>query len=181
LPIGKDQHWSTKNKTVDYVIGSWQFNGIGTFTSGTPYTVGVGGQTDVAGVGGTEYNSFGSGSGGYERANLVGSGPKLSNPTPAKWFNTGAFAIPALGTYGSVGRDTMRSDPYKNFDLSLFRQFPITETKQVEFRFEMFNAFNQVVYAPPDAALADGPKLFGVVSSTGNIARQMQFGLKLYF
>jgi outer membrane receptor protein involved in Fe transport len=181
LPIGKDQHWSTKNKAADYVVGNWQFNGIATFTSGQPYTVGVGGQDDIAGIGGTLYNSFGSGSGGYERADLVGSGPNLSNPKPAHWFNTGAFAIPALGTFGTVGRDTMRSDPYKDFDLSLFRQFPITETKQLEFRFEMFNAFNEVVYAPPNAALADGPKLFGVVSSTANVARQMQFGLKLYF
>jgi hypothetical protein len=45
----------------------------------------------------------------------------------------------------------------------------------------MFNAFNEVVYAPPDAAFADGPKLYGKVSSTANVARQMQFGLKLYF
>ena len=180
LPIGKGQHWSTSNKALDYVIGNWQFNGIATFTSGTPYTAGVGGQTDTAGVGGTEYNSFGSGSGGYERMDLV-SNPKLSNPTPAEWFNTStsALAIPAAGTYGTLGRDTLRSDPYKNFDLSLFRQFPITENKRLEFRFEMFNAFNQVVYATPDAAAVD--KAYGAVSSTANVARQMQFGLKLYF
>jgi hypothetical protein len=109
------------------------------------------------------------------------SNPKLSNPTPAEWFNTStsALAIPAAGTYGTLGRDTLRSDPYKNFDLSLFRQFPITENKRLEFRFEMFNAFNQVVYATPDAAAVD--KAYGAVSSTGNVARQMQFGLKLYF
>jgi len=180
LPIGKGQHWSTSNKALDYVIGNWQFNGIATFTSGTPYTAGVGGQTDTAGIGGTEYNSFGSGSGGYERMDLV-SNPKLSNPTPAEWFNTStsALAIPAAGTYGTLGRDTLRSDPYKNFDLSLFRQFPITENKRLEFRFEMFNAFNQVVYATPDAAAVD--KAYGAVSSTANVARQMQFGLKLYF
>jgi len=180
LPIGQGQRWSTSNKALDYVIGNWQFNGIATFTSGTPYTAGVGGQTDTAGIDGTEYNSFGSGSGGYERMDLV-SNPKLSNPTTAEWFNTStsALAIPAPGTYGTLGRDTLRSDPYKNFDLSLFRQFPITENKRLEFRFEMFNAFNQVVYAPPDAAAVD--PTYGAVSSTANVARQMQFGLKLYF
>jgi outer membrane receptor protein involved in Fe transport len=178
LPIGRGQRWSTSNKALDYVIGNWGFNGIATFTSGTPYTAGVGGEEDIAGVGGTEYNSFGSGSGGYERMDVVGN-PKLSNPTRAEWFNTSAFVIPAAGTYGNVGRDTLRSDPYRNFDLSLFRQFPITETKRLEFRFEMFNAFNQVVYAPPDAAAVD--PTYGAVSSTANTWRQMQFALKLYF
>ncbi len=178
LPIGKGQHWSTSNKGLDYVIGNWQFNGIATFTSGQPYTAGVGGQADTAGVGGTEYNSFGSGSGGYERMDLL-SNPKLSSPTPAEWFNTAALAVPAPGTYGSLGRDTLRSDPYKDFDLSLFRQFPITENTKLEFRFEMFNAFNEVVYATPDAASVD--KAYGAVSSTANIPRQMQFALKLYF
>jgi outer membrane receptor protein involved in Fe transport len=179
LPFGHGQRWSTGNKGLDYVVGNWQFNGIATFTSGIPYTVGVGGEDDIAGTGGTEYNSFGSGSGGYERMDIVGS-PKLSSPTRAEWFSTSAFAAPAAGTFGNVGRDTLRSDPYKNFDLSLFRQFPITEDKKLEFRFEMFNAFNQVVYNTPDAAYADGP-LFGTVGSTANVARQMQFALKLYF
>lgn len=178
LPFGKGQRWSTSNKALDYIFGNWRFNGIATFTSGTPYTAGVGGQTDVAGIGGTEYNSFGTGSGGYERLDLVGN-PKLSNPTRGEWFNTGAFARPAAGTYGTLGRDTLRSDPYRNWDLSLFRQFPITEDKKLEFRFEMFNAFNQVVYAPPDAALVD--PTYGAVSGTANVARQMQFGIKFYF
>jgi outer membrane receptor protein involved in Fe transport len=180
LPFGKGQHWSTGNKGLDYVVGNWQFNGIATFTSGTPYTVGYGGYVDVAGIGETEYNGYGSGSGGNERMNIVGS-PKLSSPTRGEWFNTNAFAAPQLGTFGDLGRDTLRSDPYKNFDLSLFRLFPITENKKLEFRFEMFNAFNQTVYGLPDAAYADGPLLFGTVGSTANVARQMQFALKLYF
>lgn len=178
LPFGHGQRWSTSSKALDYVVGNWQFNGIATFTSGQPYTAGVGGQTDTAGIGGTEYNSFGTGSGGYERMDIVGN-PKLSSPTPAEWFNTGALAIPAAGTYGTLGRDTLRSDPYKDFDLSFFRQFPITEDKKLEFRFEMFNAFNQVVYNQPDAAAVD--PAYGAVSSTYNTARQLQFGLKLYF
>ena len=180
LPVGRGQRWSTNNKALDYVIGNWQFNGIATFTSGIPYTACVGGQEDIAGIGGTEYNQCGGpgSSGGYERMDLVGN-PKLSNPTRAEWFSKNAFAVPAAGTYGNLGRDTLRSDPYKNFDLSLFRQFPITENKRLEFRFEMFNAFNQVVYNPPDAAFVD--PTYGTVSSTYNTWRQMQFGLKFYF
>jgi outer membrane receptor protein involved in Fe transport len=176
LPFGKGLHWSSKNKALDYVIGNWQFNGIATFTSGTPYTACEAG--DIAGTANTSYSPCGSGAGGYERLNLVGT-PKLSNPTSGEWFNTSAFANPTSGTFGTAGRDILRSDPYKNIDLSLFRQFPITENKRLEFRFEMFNAPNQVVYGLPDADSSD--PTFGVVSSTANVARQIQFGLKLYY
>jgi hypothetical protein len=179
LPFGKGQRWATNNKGLDYLAGNWQFNSIVTLTSGAPYTVGVGGQTDTAGVGGTEYNSFGSGSGGYERMDIVGN-PKLSNPAPGEWFNTSAFVIPTAGTFGTVGRDTLRSDPYKNFDLSLFRQFPVTENKKLEFRFEMFNTFNRPYYNPPDAAGTD--PAYGIVSSVPlDSWREMQFALKFYF
>jgi len=176
LPVGQGQHWSTHNKALDYVLGNWQFNGIATFTSGTPYTACEAG--DPAGIGETEYNSCGSGSNGYERLNPVGN-PKLSNPTTGEWFNTAAFVAPPVGTFGILGRNTLRSDRNKNFDLFLFRQFPFTESKRLEFRFEMFNAFNQVVFAPPDANITD-PN-FGIVASTANTARQIQFGLKFYF
>jgi len=63
----------------------------------------------------------------------------------------------------------------------LFRQFPITENKKLEFRFEMFNAFNQTVYGLPDAASSDPGfgQVSGLATPTG--WRQMQFALKLYF
>jgi hypothetical protein len=180
LPVGKGQHWSTSNKPLDYAIGNWQFNGIGTFTSGTPYTVCEAG--DPAGIGETEYNSCGSGTNGYERLDLV-SNPKLSNPTPAEWFNTStsALALPAAGTFGTLGRNTLRADPFKNIDLSLFKEFPIQENKKLEFRFEMFNGFNEVNCGLPDANSSD--HAYGTVSTYAvpNAWRQMQFGLKLYF
>jgi outer membrane receptor protein involved in Fe transport len=178
LPFGKGQHWFTGNKGLDYVVGNWQFNGIATFTSGTPYTPCVSG--DPAGVGEVEYNSCGSGSNGYERLNIVGN-PTLSTPTRQEWFNTAAFADPAAGTFGNLGRDTLRSNSWRNFDLSLFRQFPITENNKLEFRFEMFNAFNQTVYEVPDANSSD--PAFGHVPNIapGFNPRQMQFALKLYF
>jgi outer membrane receptor protein involved in Fe transport len=176
LPVGHGQRWSTSNKALDYVVGNWAFNGIATFTSGTPYTACESG--DPAGIGETEYNSCGSGTNGYERLDLVGN-PNVSSRTTGEWFNTGAFVNPAPGTFGNLGRNTLRSDAYKNFDLSLFRQFPITENKRLEFRFEMFNAFNQVVYGLPDADSTD--PTYGSVASTANVARQLQFALKFYF
>jgi hypothetical protein len=78
-----------------------------------------------------------------------------------------------------LGRDTLRSDRFKNLDLSLFKQFPITESKRLEFRFETFNLTNTPVWNVPDVNISDAA--FGTISSTANTARQLQFGLKLYF
>jgi hypothetical protein len=84
-----------------------------------------------------------------------------------------------LGTFGNLGRNSLRSDWNKNLDLSLFRQFPITERFRLEFRFEMFNATNTPVWAIPVSSL-ESPS-FGAVTHTANIPRQLQFALKLYF
>jgi hypothetical protein len=64
-------------------------------------------------------------------------------------------------------------------DLSVFRQFPITERFRIEFRFEAFNVTNTPVWAIPVSSL-DSPN-FGAVTHTANVPRQLQFGLKLYF
>jgi hypothetical protein len=64
-------------------------------------------------------------------------------------------------------------------DLSLFRQFPITERFRIEFRFEAFNVTNTPVWAIPVSSL-EAPN-FGAVTHTANVPRQLQFGLKLYF
>ena len=93
---------------------------------------------DIANTGNSNNAGF------YERLNLVGD-PKLSNPSPAQWFNTQAFAVPAAFTYGNMGRNAMRADWGKNLDLSLFRKLPIGEHTQLE----AFNATNTPVWGAP--------------------------------
>jgi hypothetical protein len=92
------------------------------------------------------------------------------------------FLVRAAGaqyTFGDLGRDTLRSDWYRNIDLSVFKELPIRESKRLEFRVEMFNAFNTPVWSTPITSL-DSPN-FGQITSTANTARQIQFGLKFYF
>ena len=168
LPFGAGRRFKTGNRVADYVIGPWQFNGITTIRPGPYYNVTAPG--DIANTG----NS------GYERANLIGD-PKLSNrgPAPAYWFNKTAFAAPAAYTFGNFGRDRLRADYTRNFDLSVFRQFPLTESKRLEFRAEMFNAFNTPIFAAPTAAF--GNANFGLVTSIANTPRQIQLALKIFF
>jgi hypothetical protein len=172
LPFGKGGKMSSGNSVVDAVIGGWNLNGILSLNSGTPFDVGSG--KDIAQTG--NFN-FGNGY-GYERANVVGS-LYPGNKGPSEWINIASFQTPAKGTFGDLGRDSLRSDWYKNLDLSVFRQFPITERFRLEFRFEAFNVTNTPVWAIPVTSLEN--KNFGVVTSTANVPRQLQFGLKLYF
>jgi hypothetical protein len=126
---------SPQTKMVDTLIGSWNLNGIVSFSSGTPFDVGTG--KDLANTG-----NYNCGNGyGYDRLNLIDS-PYPASKGHDDWVNPAGFQEPAQYTFGNVGRDSLRSDRYKNLDLSLFRQFPITERFRMEFRFEAFNATN---------------------------------------
>jgi len=165
LPFGRGHSLTSSNRVLSYLAGGWQLNGIVTLQSGTPYDVTFAG--DLANTGNT-----------FVRANVVGD-PSLSHRTPAEWINTSAFVTPAPFTFGDMGRNSLRSDWYRNLDLSLFKGFTIKDQMQVEFRAEAFNALNQVVFAAPGNTI-NSPN-FGVVTSTANTPRQLQLALKLTF
>jgi len=114
---------------------------------------------------------------GAERADVVGD--PNAGVTRIQPFNPNAFAVPAPFTFGSMGRNSLRSDWNKALDISLFRSFAVTESKRLEFRFEAFNATNTPVFGIPDTFLGD-PN-FGLVSSTASTERQLQVALKFYF
>jgi hypothetical protein len=65
-----------------------------------------------------------------------------------------------------------------NFDLAIYKQFRVTESKHFQFRAEAFNAFNTPSFSPPNAQV--GNPSFGVISSAGR-PRNLQFGLKFIF
>ena len=168
LPFGSGQRFSAGNRFMNGVIGGWQLNGIVTMTSGIPYDITVSG--DIANTGSV-----------VERANLVGAWGswKPSNPTPSNWLNASAFAVPANYTFGTLGRNTLRNNWYRDFDLSIFRRFTLTERTALEFRAEAFNLTNTPVFGTPGSNLSN-PN-FGVISGTRNAPREIQFGAKLYF
>jgi hypothetical protein len=166
LPIGKGKALATHNSVVDYIIGGWQVNTIASAHSGLPYDITADG--DIANTGNT----------GYERADIVGN-PGLPTQSAKEWFNTAAFAIPATYTYGDSGRNILRGPAFWNLDASLFRKFPFTESKVLEFRAEAFNLANTVILNQPQADISE-PN-FGVITSTQNTARIIQFGAKFRF
>jgi outer membrane receptor protein involved in Fe transport len=168
VPVGTGKSFSTHNRFVDYLVGNWQLGGILTLHSGTPFDVLVS-NGDLANTGNT-----------VERANLLlPNNVYAQGLGPTVYLNTAAFGVPAPYTFGNLGRNTLRTDSWKNLDLSLTRRFPIKERLNLEFRADAFNISNSVVFAQPDSTLGDAN--FGVITGTANNPREVQFSLKLLF
>ncbi len=117
---------------------------------------------------------------GSLRANVLRD-PTLpgSERSPARWFDTTALAAPAQFTFGNAGRSIMRGPGLQNVDVSLIRNFRITERLNLQFRAESFNIANRANFDDPGIAL--GAANFGIINSTRTAARSVQLGLKLSF
>lgn len=149
------------------IVGGWNLSGITSFQTGQPFSVTT--SVDPANVGGVA----------TRRPNRIGDGnlPK-DQQRPERWFDTSAFQIPALGTYGNAGIHYLDTDGLISVDLSLAKNFPISESMRIQFRFEGFNFFNHVNFNSPNANL--NSPAFAVVTSA-QPARILQLGLKFIF
>jgi hypothetical protein len=127
----------------------------------------------------TNFNAFAGF--GTQRPNLVGD-PELpaDERTPARWFNTGAFAVAPVFTLGSASRNPVRGPSYKNVDLAISRRIPMPMRSgtALEIRAEVFNLLNTPPFANPGATL--GTTTFGIISSAGD-PRVVQLAAKLLF
>ncbi len=131
------------------LLGGWEWSGITTIQSGTPFSVyntGASGTaySDNAGVG----NAVASG-GSYP--DIVGD-PRagISNGgglTPPLLYNPAAFVAPTGLTFGDAGRNILTNPHRTNFDMALLKHFALTESKYFEFRAEAFNVFNHTEWA----------------------------------
>jgi hypothetical protein len=158
------------------LLGDWQFNTITTLMSGTPLNI-------LSGV-----NTTGQTSATTQRPNLVPGVPIYANVPgdPAQILNPAAFAVPAAGQFGDLGRNVVRGPGIKNVDFSLAKNWKVGERYGLQFRAEMFNAFNFVNFRSGNATQAAGlinnqlGTNFGRATSTRG-PREIQFGLKFNF
>jgi hypothetical protein len=163
---GEGQH--PQAGTAKAVFGGWQFNGIVTLSSGTPFTISSG--RDAA----LNFNTT--------RANVIGD-PNLPSDRPQadliqRYYNPDAFAIPANGTLGNSPRNFLIGPGSKNVDLSLFRTFMGRQRFGVQARLEAFNAFNFVNFGNPRSNI--GVANPGRIETAGD-PRILQVGLRTTF
>ncbi|HEY6330780.1 MAG TPA: TonB-dependent receptor [Blastocatellia bacterium] len=169
----------SENRVVSHVLGGWRLNGIFTAQSGLPFTVYDSGDPNATTEGG-----------GSARPNvLVNPNLPTGQRTPDHWFNTAAFQratpgqemIPGVteGTLGTEGRNGLFSGGIINLDMGLAKDFKVTEAKNIEFRWEVFNVFNHPDFGIPVNDF-NSPN-FGQVQTTSLAGREMQFALKFLF
>lgn len=170
----------SSSKKVQRVIGGWQLSGITNIATGLPIVISESGDQTLTGAIGTN------------EPNFLG-GPLLSNTNPRSgqpYINPNAFQKQSVGTFGDSNRRFFSGPGLYNFDMALLRNITITESKQVQLRFEAFNVFNHTQFSNPDGNVSHGvPNIvngvnqggtFGMVSSA-QPARVMQVAVKFMF
>ncbi len=186
LPFGPGKRFFANSGSASKLLGDWQFNGIVTIQSGIPFDVFAPDET-----------STGPGHASY--ANCIGNAFAGSTDSPGGYIpggggffmNPAGFSIPALGTFGSCPPNVLHGPGLGVADLSLFKEFQLTESKRLEFRAEFFNALNHPNFGTPNSNIAF-PGSFGQVTNTiapilgqnsggPGDPREIQFALKFYF
>ena len=114
----------------------------------------------------------------------------LKKTSLLEWMNPAAFATPPNGTIGNTTRNEFRGPGYQNWNLSLFKNFIIDESKRLQLRLETFNTFNHTQFGGnttgdptnSNAGLNNsfGAAYFGMLGGTRD-PRQIQVGAKFYF
>jgi hypothetical protein len=154
----------------DELLSEWQLNGITTLRSGQPFNV----------TSGTDTNFDGTSN---DRPNIVRSpyfpGGRSRYETKNAFFNTAAFASLAAGTpYGNTPYNLLYGPKYVDIDLSAFKSFHIYGEAALQFRCEVFNAFNNVNLNTPNSIM--NSPAFGTISASSP-PRVIQFGMRLSF
>ncbi|MCC6343390.1 MAG: TonB-dependent receptor [Bryobacterales bacterium] len=163
LPFGPGRPWLTSG-VMSQVARGWQLSGTTVFESGRPMTITAPG--DRANVGlATRPNRTCDGS-------LAGAGDR------DRWFDTDCFELPALYTFGNAGRNIVIGPGTQQWNLGIARNFQLFERHALQFRGELFNAFNHVNLNNPSTNM--GTPSFGRILSARE-ARTVQLGLKYIF
>jgi hypothetical protein len=149
------------------LASDWMVSTVVTLQSGMPFPV-----TQT-----TNFNAFAGF--GTQRPNLIGD-PALPEDerTPAKWFNTDAFAVAPQFTVGDASRNPVRGPGYRNVDLAISRRLPLTGRSTLELRADAFNLLNHPPFGNPNGVL--GSASFGSISSAGD-PRLVQLAVKYGF
>jgi hypothetical protein len=178
LPFGRGKQWA-QSGLASKLAGGWQVNSLMSRTSGTPFTVGSAA---------TSLNSQGN----SQTADQVLSDVKIlgGHGRNESYFDPNAFAPVTAVRFGNTGKNILRGPGLFNLDLSLFRNFAVTERFKLQFRAEAFGVTNTPVFANPAATVSSATRntdgsiraLNGyteITSASGE--RQFRFALKLFF
>ena len=173
LPIGRDQLISTRwAGKLGFLLEGWRISGITTLQSGGYFHPVMFGDPNNDGV-------------WSDRPNRIGPGNLPSDQRSIdKWFETADFVAPDLSGdnpqwFGNSGRNILVEPGERNWDVSFIKRTRITDGGDLlEFRVQLFNAFNHANFRRPGSFL--GTETFGVISNA-NDGREIEIALKYTF
>ena len=157
LPFGRGRQFALSGP-LDYIAGGWRLSTLFQWHSGTPFTPVIQSGSVAVGInpalGPSLNQSF---TNNYLFPDLVGN-PNSGGHSVARWFNPAAFANPASGTFGDLGRNTLIGPGYSNVNFSIAKEFrlPWREGMGLEIRADAFDLFNHINYHNPDANVGYG-------------------------
>jgi hypothetical protein len=151
------------NSLVRATLRNWTLSGLLAVDAGQTFSV-----TDAAD---NSHTGF-----GLDLADRVPGQPVFVNGS----LNYKAFQNNAPGTFGNSGRNNYRARGYRNIDMAMIKNIPISERWKAAFRAEAFNLFNHANYFPPVAAFDAGAASFGSFTVARD-PRILQFSLRMTF
>jgi len=166
LPFGAGKKWA-QDGAAKAILGGWQINGIFSAYQGGHYSLSASG---------TSLNMPGNPQTPDQIKPVV---EKLGNVGDLPFFDTTAFARITEVRFGNVGLYSMRGPGVVSMDLSLFRNFRVTERVNAEFRVESFNISNTPHFGNPNGSITSSN--FGKVTTVANDPRSFRFGLRITY
>jgi hypothetical protein len=178
LPFGRGRRYLT-NGLIGKVVGGWDLSGIASASTGRPVNITIKRKASQVLDGNTS----------SQRPDLV---PGVSiypagGSTVNDWFNPDAFAVPAKGTWGNLGRNIARGPGYYEIDTALQKSIPVSEHAGLSFRASAFNLFNHPAFGDP-ASNFSSPASFGRITGVLNegavgtgAPRRVEFMLRATF
>ena len=161
-----------------WVFDNWQVSGITMFASGMPSGIGLA-LSDGADL---------TGGGDGQRVVVTGKAPLPHGERAfSRWFNTSVFARPAKGDPGNAPKDVFRGPGRNNWDVTLFKNFPLkSEERVLQFRWEFYNVLNHTQFAGVDSSArfdAAGNQINGLFgqATSARTPRIMQVSLRFRF
>jgi hypothetical protein len=168
LPFGQNRRWLNSGGFWATLLENWRASASFTWQSGTPYTPRIqGAAADVA-----------RGTSGTLRANYNGEPVRVTDPTIDIFFNTGAFSVPATGTFGNASRNMIVGPGSRQLDAQFSRDLRLGRTRVFSFQLNASNLLNMVNYSALDTVV--NSPTFGQVLSVRPM-RSMQANIRFRF
>ncbi len=188
LPIGRGKAFAgDASGVLDHIIGGWQLNTITNWSGGMPFSPGLSGCGGISDTGPCRPNIMVP-VGDIEYGDRNGWIPTCSNATCSGANEP--WALPSVGTFGSANRNSLRGPQFFQTDMSIFKNFTVSERVRAQFRAEFTNVFNHVNLGTPNVFWSQfgfgGSNCINcgnpvAITSTGGPMRQFQVGARLTF